>query len=89
VRTYRLDGPPTNVDDEGSGPLPSHYVAEFTTPDGERVRRFLTDKGRAAVLRRMDEGQLVFSQEEMEDFTVAPDIDVLVDRMERESGEGA
>ena len=89
MTTYRLEGPPTNVDDEGSGPLPSHYVAEFTTPAGERVRRYLTEKGRAAVLRRMDEGQSVFSPDEVEDLTVVPDIEALVDRMERESGEGA
>lgn len=89
MTSYRLDGAPANVAHEGSGPLPSHYVAEFITLDGERVRRYLTDKGRAAVLRRMDEGQIVFSSEEVQEFTVAPDIEGLVARMERESGEGA
>jgi hypothetical protein len=89
MTSYRLKGGPTSVRDEGSGPLPSHYVAEFTTTDGERVRRYLTDKGRAAVLRRMDAGQAVFSLVEIQDLTVEPDIEALVARMERESGEGA
>jgi hypothetical protein len=86
---YRLEGTPTSVRDQGSGPLPSHYEAEFTTSEGERVRRYLTDKGRAAVLRRLDDGQRVFSLDEVRDFTVEPDIQALVARMERESGEGA
>lgn len=89
MTSYRLEGAPTSVEDEGSGPLPSHYVAEFTTSEGELVRRYLTDKGRAAVLRRVDGGQRVFSSDEMELFTVEPDIDTLVARMEEESGEGA
>lgn len=89
MASYRLEGAPTSVDDEGSGPLPSHYVAEFTTASGERVRRYLTDRGRAAVLRRMDGGQIVFSPDEVRDFTVEPDIDALVARMQQESGEGA
>lgn len=89
MTSYRLEGVPTSVPDEGSGPLPSHYVADFTTSEGERMRRYLTDKGRAAVLRRVDGGQRVFSRDEMQRFTVEPDIDTLVARMEEESGEGA
>jgi hypothetical protein len=89
MTSYRFEGPPMNVADEGQGPLPSHYVAELTTSEGERVRRYLTDKGRAAVLRRMDEGQESFSRDEVEEFSVEPDIEALVARMERESGEGA
>ncbi len=89
MTSYRLEGAPANVDHEGSGPLPSHYVVELITPEGERVRRYLTDKGRAAVLRLMDEGHLAFSAEEVEELTVPADIDALLARMERESGEGA
>ena len=89
MASYRLEGAPTSVDDEGSGPLPSHYVAEFTTASGEGVRRYLTDKGRAAILRRMDGGQLVFSPDEVRDLTVEPDMNALVARMQEESGEGA
>jgi hypothetical protein len=89
MTSYRFEGPPTNVADDGPAPLPSHYVAELTTSEGERVRRYLTDKGRAAVLRRMDEGQESFSRDEVEEFSVEPDIEALVARMERESGEGA
>lgn len=89
MTSYRLEVPPSNVVDEGSGPLPSHYVAEFISSEGERLQRFLTDKGRAAVLRRIDEGQLEFSPDEVQDFTVEPDIEALVAQMERESGEGA
>ncbi len=85
MTSYRLEDPPSNVVDEGSGPLPSHYVAEFISSEGQRLQRFLTE----AVLRRMDEGQLEFSPDEVQDFTVEPDIEALVAQMERESGEGA
>ena len=89
VTTFSMEGPPTHVVDEESGPLPGHYEAVFTTEGGKRMRRYLTDKGRAAVLRRLDDGQHEFSEDELRDFTEEPDVEALVARMEHESGEGA
>lgn len=85
--TYRLDHEPTHVLDEGGGRLPGHYEVEFETRD-QRVLRYLTDKGRAEVLRRMGEGRREFTEEEVRELTVEPDIDMLVAQMEREAGEG-
>lgn len=73
-------------DDE---PLPGHYRAEFRSADGSIVPRYLTDKGRAWLLQRIDEGRLELSDEELHEITVAPDIDALVAKMEHESGDGA
>jgi hypothetical protein len=89
VTTYRLDAGPTHVLDDGDEPLPGHYVAEFRTPDGSVVRRFMTDKGRAWLLQRMDEGRRELSGDELDDVTVPPDLDALVAKMAHESGDGA
>ncbi len=88
IATYRLDEEPPYVLDEGAGPLPGHYEASFVNEDGVRVLRFLTDKGRAEVIRRLGSGGHVFSQEEILEWTVEPDIERLVVQMEYESGEG-
>ena len=89
VTTYRLEEKPVYVLDESNAPLPGHYEVKLSTKDGDRVRRFLTDKGRAAVLRLMDEGRREISFTELREFTVEPDINALLARMEHESGEGA
>ena len=52
------------------------------------VRRFLTDKGRAEMLRLMDDGRRDISEEELSELTTEPDLAVLLDRMDREAGEG-
>lgn len=89
MTTYRIEGPPAFVEDGGDAPLPGHYEGEFTTDAGERVRRFLTDKGRTEVLRALDDGDTVLSEEAFDQHTVEPDLDTLVRRMGREAGEGA
>ena len=89
MTTYRLDEKPVYILDESDGPLPGHYEVEVSTDDGDRVRRFLTDRGRAVLLRLMDAGRQEISSTELREFTVEPDIDALVARMEHESGEGA
>lgn len=74
--------------DEDDAPLPGHYEAEFESDGGERTLRYLTDKGRTAILRRLAEGVHGFSAEEVREHTVEPDLDELVARMAAESGEG-
>jgi len=86
---YRLDDAPSHRVDGDDERLSGHYEAVFVTDDGERLTRFLTDKGRAAILRLMDEGRREFSGDELRDFTVEPDMDVLLARTEHEAGEGA
>jgi hypothetical protein len=92
--TLRLvDGPHAqerqSPHDQGAGvALPIHYEAEFETTDGIQIHRYLTDKGRAAMLRRLDEGTRTFSADEIEEMTVPADDDALLERTEREGGEG-
>lgn len=69
--------------------VPGHYELGLSTNTGDRMIRFLTDKGRATILRIMDEGRRELTQEEFDDHTVEPDVDILVARMVREGGEGA
>jgi hypothetical protein len=76
------------LDDEDA-PLPGHYEVEVWTCDGEPVRRFVTDKGRAALLRLMDEGRTEISEDEVNELTTAPDLASLLDRMGSEAGDGA
>jgi hypothetical protein len=85
---YRLVDGPTHLIDE-SAPVPGHYEAVFSTDRGERVHRYLTDKGRAAILRSIDKGRREFSREEYLELTVEPEMDALTARMDREAGEGA
>jgi hypothetical protein len=87
--TYRLEDGPTHVPDAVDEALPGHYEAGFRAADGSVVQRYLTDKGRAWLLRRLDEGDAELSDEELQERTVEPDLDALIARMEHESGEGA
>jgi hypothetical protein len=89
MATYRLQDGPTHVLDDADEPLPGHYRAEFRAPDGSVVPRFLTDKGRARLLHRIDEGRLDLTADELRDETVEPELDALVERMVHESGDGA
>jgi hypothetical protein len=89
VTSYRLEREPRHVLDGDDAPVPGHYEAEFIADDGERVRRFLTDKGRTTVLRILDEGSDRFSEDDLREHTVEPDLDELVARMAAESGEGS
>ena len=89
LTTYRIEGKPRHVLDDDRAPLPGHYEIELSAPDGSRIRRFLTDKGYAALLRIIGEGRRELSEEEFDLETVEPDLDALVSRMDREAGEGA
>ncbi|MGZ4113537.1 MAG: hypothetical protein ACXVQU_00825 [Actinomycetota bacterium] len=88
VTTYRIEDEPTFVRDDGEGPLPGHYEAVFVR-DGERIERYLTDKGRAEILRAMENGPAELSRDEFETHSVEPSLNALLQRMEREGGEGA
>jgi hypothetical protein len=87
--TYRLVDGPTHVPDPDDEALPGHYEAGFRAADGSVVQRYLTDKGRAWLLRRLDEGDAELSDAELRERTVEPNLDVLVAKMEHESGDGA
>jgi hypothetical protein len=90
MTAYVLLEGPSHERHHGSSLLSGFYRAEFArTPDGQRVTRFLTDRGRATMLHRVDRGQHEFSEEELEQMTVAPDIHVLEARYDAEAGEGA
>jgi hypothetical protein len=89
VTTYRIDGEPTFVRDPDDGPLPGHYEAGFTSSDGRRIRRYLTDRGRAELLRTLEEGDRALTQDEFDDLTVDANLDALVERTEIEGGVGA
>jgi hypothetical protein len=86
---YTLGQEPRYVRDRGQSPLSGFYRAEFTTSRGDRLVRYLTDKGRAEVLRRMEAGQREFSEEELQRWTVEPDLELLEARTVAEAGEGA
>lgn len=89
MTTYRFGDEPTFVFHEDDDRVPGHYELGLSTNTGDRMIRFLTDKGRATILRIMDEGRRELTQEEFDDHTVEPDVDILVARMVREGGEGA
>ncbi len=87
--SYRVEGAPRHVLDGDGAPLPGHYEAGFVTEAGTRVGRFLTDKGRAWLLAALEQERRELTQDELDEHTVEPDLDALLARMERESGEGA
>jgi hypothetical protein len=87
--TYRVEDGPNHVIDDEPAPIPGHYEAVFRASDGTSIRRYLTDKGRAELLVRLDEGDHEFSADELRLFSVVADLDSLVARMEHESGDGA
>ena len=86
--TYRIDEEPRFVR-EDDGPLPGHYEAVFVRDDGERIERFLTDKGRAEILRALEQGPAELTEDEYEAHSVEPALDALLERMDSEGGEGA
>jgi hypothetical protein len=89
VTSYRVLGEPRFVRDETDDPLPGHYEAAFADADGRPILRYLTDRGRAEILRLIEDGDRAVSQEEFDDLTVDPSLDALVARMEREGAVGA
>jgi hypothetical protein len=85
---YELVDGPRHVLDDGRSELSGHYEATFSTTSGERVERFLTDKGRAELLRLIDAGQRSFTRDELEWLSTLPSMDDLLATMEAEGGEG-
>jgi len=86
--TFRLTQP-VHVRNVEHAPIPGHYELDVEADDGRTLRRFATDKGRAEILRRLDKGLHDITQDEFDDLTVLPDMDALLERMDREAGEGA
>ena len=86
--TLRL-AEPFHVRNAEGAPIPGHYELDVEVDDGRTLRRFATDKGRAEILRRLDEGLYDITQDELDDLTVVPDMDALLERMGREAGDGA
>jgi hypothetical protein len=89
MRTFTIREGPSHVAHEGAGMLSGFYRAEFVDENGEPLPRYLTDKGRAELLRRVDDGQSEFSKTELEEMSVAPTLEALEERTDKEAGEGA
>ena len=88
MATFRLTQP-FHVRNGEEAPLPGHYELDVEVDDGRTLRRFATDKGRAEILRRLDDGLPAITQDELDDLTVVPDMNALVERMGHEAGDGA
>lgn len=86
---YRLVDGPRHVTHQDRTELPGHYEATFETAAGERVDRFMTDKGRAELLRLVDAGQEAFTGEEMAWLTTEASLEALLASMAGEGAEGA
>jgi hypothetical protein len=89
MTTYRIVDMPTFVEAGDETPMPGYYRAAFTTERGDRVVRFLTDKGRAEILRTVDRGRRAFQPDEVEAWSVEPNLSALERRAADEGGEGA
>jgi hypothetical protein len=85
---YQICEPPESVEAGPESRLSGFYRGRFIAPDGERLVRFMTDKGRAGVLRMIDDGLTELTADEFETWTVAPDMSDLEARTVAESGEG-
>jgi len=88
MTTYRVRADPVFVRDGDDAALPGHYEAGFTSSDGRSIRRYLTDRGRAELLRTLDAGDRTLTQDEFDDLTVEPSLDALVERAGIEGGLG-
>jgi hypothetical protein len=88
MATFRLTQP-VHVRNTEHAPIPGHYELDVEAGDGRTLRRFATDKGRAEILRRLDDGLPDITQDELDELTVVPDMDALVERMGHEAGDGA
>jgi hypothetical protein len=86
--TFRLTQP-IHVRNADDAPIPGHYELDVEVDDGRVLRRFATDKGRAEILRRLDAGDPDITQNQLDELTVVPDMNALVDRMGHEAGDGA
>lgn len=79
---------PRHVVDETSGDLPGHYEVSIRSSEGQVIERYLTDKGRAELLRLMDSDQRTFTWIELERMSTPATIEDLIATMVAESGEG-
>ena len=86
---YELVDGPRFIEDDDDAPLPGHYEATFRTDDGGVVERYVTDKGRASLLRMVDAGRTTLTEQEFIDLTTPPTLDDLLAPVEAEAGEGA
>lgn len=86
---YRIEDAPRYVSHGDDLPLAGHHETVLSSRDGQRVVRYLTDKGRAEVLRMLEDGRTELTRDDVEEHTVEPDLDALLARMEREGGEGS
>lgn len=83
-----VDGP-AHVPAPDDSPLAGWYEAVFATVDGQQIRRYLSDTGRAKVLTRRGEGLIDFTAEEFDLWTAPPDADAIESRYDAEAGQGA
>ena len=88
-RSYRLLHGPRHVTHDDRSGLPGHHEATFAPSDGEPFDRYLTDKGRAELLRSVDAGQHAFTSEELEWLTTEPTMAALLASMAEQGAEGA
>lgn len=86
--SYRLIDGPRHVAHEDRSELPGHHEATFATAADERFDRYLTDKGRAELLRLIDAGQHTFTLEEVDWLTTEPTMPALLTSMAGEGAEG-
>ena len=88
-QSYRLLDGPRHVTHDDRSELPGHHEATFAPWDGEPFDRYLTDKGRAELLRSVDAGQRAFTSEELEWLTTEPTMEALLTSMAEQGAEGA
>ena len=86
---YRLLDGPRHVTHDDRSELPGHHEATFAPSEGEPFDRYLTDKGRAELLRSVDAGQHAFTSEELDWLTTEPTMAALLASMAEEGAEGA
>jgi hypothetical protein len=86
---FELHDGPRHVTHDDAQELPGHYEATFATDDAGLVRRYLTDKGRAELLRLVDAGQRSFRADELAWLTTEPTVEALLASMSGEGSEGA
>jgi hypothetical protein len=88
TRFEPVEGPEHVSAPEGTA-LPGYYRAVFVSDSGETLERYLTDGGRAEVLRRKGDSDPTLSSEELQEWTVVPDLAALEARYRAEAGQGA
>ena len=84
---YALESGPRHVADGGDVAIQGHYEASFTA-GGDTIERFLTDKGRAGLMRLIDAGVTSFTREQIDELTTPPSLEDLLAAMDAEGAEG-